>query len=206
MLHIDALHCAILRGVSLSAAAAGCTAVCGASGSGKTTLLRAVAGHLPYRGSVRVAGRPIDGLPPWRRPCRHLNQRLYLFPFLSVEQNLALAQFAAGRPRCAADRLSLLRELEVDHLAQRYPQQLSGGEQQRVALARALVSAPPLLLLDEPFSSLDWPLRRRLWGCLRRVQRQRAMTLLLVSHEPREVDALADACYQLQAGQLRQLT
>ncbi|UCQ58452.1 ATP-binding cassette domain-containing protein [Edwardsiella piscicida] len=129
MLHIDALHCAILRGVSLSAAAAGCTAVCGASGSGKTTLLRAVAGHLPYRGSVRVAGRPIDGLPPWRRPCRHLNQRLYLFPFLSVEQNLALAQFAAGRPRCAADRLSLLRELEVDHLAQRYPQQLSGGEQ-----------------------------------------------------------------------------
>ncbi|AOP42373.2 ATP-binding cassette domain-containing protein [Edwardsiella piscicida] len=143
MLHIDALHCAILRGVSLSAAAAGCTAVCGASGSGKTTLLRAVAGHLPYRGSVRVAGRPIDGLPPWRRPCRHLNQRLYLFPFLSVEQNLALAQFAAGRPRCAADRLSLLRELEVDHLAQRYPQQLSGGEQRRVALARALVSAPP---------------------------------------------------------------
>ncbi|UCQ10625.1 ATP-binding cassette domain-containing protein [Edwardsiella tarda] len=200
MLHVEGLQCAILREISLTAPAGRCTAICGASGSGKTTLLRAIAGHLPYRGRVQIAGQCVDGLPAWRRPCRHLNQRLYLFPFLTVEQNLALAQFATGQTRHAEPRRELLQALEVDHLARRYPGQLSGGEQQRVALARALVGAPALLLLDEPFSSLDWPLRRRLWQVLRQLQSRRALTLLLVSHEPREVAALADGGYCLQQG------
>lgn len=203
MLRVEGLSCGILRQVNLQVARGGCTAICGASGSGKTTLLNAVAGWLRYQGQVYIDGVCVDGLPPWRRRCRHLHQRLYLFPFLTIERNLALAQFGAGLALSAAVRHTLLQTLEIAHLARRYPGQLSGGEQQRAALARALAGEPLLLLLDEPFSGLDWPLRQRLWASLRTLQRQHAMTLLLVSHEPREVEALADCCYYLRQGRIQ---
>lgn len=94
--------------------------------------------------------------------------------------------------------------MEIGQLGGRYPSQLSGGEQQRAALARALVTEPGLLLLDEPFSSLDWSLRTRLWACLQDVQRRLSTTILLVSHEPREVDALASRRFSLQEGRLKE--
>ena len=93
-----------------------------------------------------------DPLPVWKRPCRYLNQRLWLFPWLTVLGNLRLAQYAAGLKRDKSQALALLDKMQVAHLAARFPHQISGGEQQRVALARALISPPALLLLDEPFS------------------------------------------------------
>ncbi|WP_117086166.1 ATP-binding cassette domain-containing protein, partial [Klebsiella pneumoniae] len=84
-------------------------------------------------------------------PCRYLNQRLWLFPWLTVLGNLRLAQYAAGLKRDKSQALALLDKMQVAHLAARFPHQISGGEQQRVALARALISPPALLLLDEPF-------------------------------------------------------
>ncbi|WP_213991071.1 ATP-binding cassette domain-containing protein [Sodalis sp. dw_96] len=205
MLDIDRLSAGILQQVSFQGATASCSAILGPSGAGKTTLLNAIAGVIPYQGSVRFGQQTLDGLPSWQRPCRYLNQRLYLFPYLTVEGNLKLAQYGAGQRRAAGPRRELMQRLGIAHLARRYPQQISGGEQQRAALARALIGRPALLLLDEPFSSLDWETRTRLWQVLREIHRLFAVTILLVTHEPREADALADSQWSLQRGVLRRL-
>ena len=96
-------------------------------------------------------------------------------------------------------RLAMLEEMGIAHLAHCYPRQISGGEQQRVALARAMVSHPRLLLLDEPFSSLDWDIRRHLWAVVNNL-RQHDVTILLVTHEPKEVAALADRQWTFAEG------
>ncbi|WP_025120350.1 MULTISPECIES: ATP-binding cassette domain-containing protein [unclassified Serratia (in: enterobacteria)] len=202
MLKVTDLYCGILEQVSFSMEYGTSTAVCGPSGSGKTTLLNAIVGNLDYQGSIAIAGQCIDALPIWQRPCRYLNQRLYLFPFLSIENNLRIAQYAAKQPQEAEKRRALLQLLEIDHLAKRYPAQISGGEQQRAALARALISEPRILLLDEPFSSLDWPVRQRLWQAMKEIQQRFSVTLLLVSHEPKEVAALAQRQLILSKGRL----
>lgn len=204
MLSVNDLSCGVLDSVSFTAVRGECTAICGPSGSGKTTLLNAIAGHVDYRGSILIGDVNVNSIPALRRPCRHLNQRLYLFPFLTIENNLKMAQYAAGQPRLKEKRKEVLEWMEIGQLGGRYPSQLSGGEQQRAALARALVTEPGLLLLDEPFSSLDWSLRTRLWACLQDVQRRLSTTILLVSHEPREVDALASRRFSLQEGRLKE--
>lgn len=200
MLKVNNLSCGILENVSFSVAYGSCTAICGPSGSGKTTLLNAIVGNIDYRGSISIADQCIDERPIWQRPCRYLNQHLYLFPYLSVDNNLRLAQYAAKKPQISEKRRELLKLLEIAHLAKRYPTQISGGEQQRAALARALISEPQILLLDEPFSSLDWPVRLRLWQALKEIQQIFSVTLLLVSHEPREVEALAQHQLTLAKG------
>ncbi|NIY49489.1 ABC transporter ATP-binding protein [Cedecea colo] len=203
MLRVHNLSCGIVKRVSFSVEYGTCLALCGPSGSGKTTLLNAIVGNIGYQGSVSIAGRCMDNLPIWRRPCRYLNQQLHLFPFLSVENNLRLAQYAAGKPQEKQKRAALLQLLEIDHLAKSYPARISGGEQQRVALARALISEPGILLLDEPFSSLDWPVRLRLWTKIKAIQRIYSVTILLVSHEPREIEALAQQQLNLRNGRLQ---
>ena len=202
MLKVNNLSCGILENISFSVEKGSCTAICGPSGSGKTTLLNAIVGSIDYRGSISIADQCIDKRPIWQRPCRYLNQHLYLFPYLSVDNNLRLAQYAAKKPQDSEKRHDLLKLLEIEHLAKRYPTQISGGEQQRAALARALISEPQILLLDEPFSSLDWPVRLRLWQAMKEIQHLFSVTLLLVSHEPREVEALAQKQLSLSKGYL----
>ena len=202
LLRLTGISGGLLRNVSLDIPEGACLGVCGPSGSGKTTLLRIIAGTLPHGGQVEYAGRDITVLPPWRRPFRRLDQRLYLFPYLTVDGNLRLAQYAAGQPDDPTRRADVLARMGIAHLARRLPRQISGGEQQRAALARAVVGAPRLLLLDEPFSSLDWDLRERLWDVLRDIRAAYGVTMLLVSHEPRELDALADARITLHGGRL----
>ncbi|QBH96624.1 ATP-binding cassette domain-containing protein [Limnobaculum zhutongyuii] len=206
MLKVNNLSCGILKQVSFSVEHGTCTAICGPSGSGKTTLLNAIVGNIHYQGSISIADQCIDTLPIWQRPCRYLNQRLYLFPYLTVENNLRLAQYAAKQPQDWQKRRDLLQLLEIEHLAKRYPSQISGGEQQRAALARALISQPRLLLLDEPFSSLDWSVRLRLWQALKTIQSEFSVTLLLVSHEPKEVEALARQHLAIDDGRLLAVT
>ncbi|MGJ3523790.1 ABC transporter permease [Nitratidesulfovibrio sp. D1] len=202
LLRLAGISGGLLHDVSLDLPEGACLGVGGPSGSGKTTLLRIIAGTLPHGGRVEYAGRDITGLPPWRRPFRRLDQRLYLFPYLTVDGNLRLAQYAAGQPDDPARRAGVLARMGIAHLADRLPRQISGGEQQRAALARAVVGAPRLLLLDEPFSSLDWELRQRLWDVLRDIRATYGVAMLLVSHEPRELDALADARITLRGGRL----
>jgi ABC-type molybdate transport system ATPase subunit len=173
------------------------TAIVGPSGAGKSTLLRTLAGLEPSAlGVVRVNGELwMDTetgvhLEPWRRGVGWVPQEALLFPHLSVRENLAYAQ--AARVERVGEVAALVR---ADHLLDRRPAVLSGGERQRVALARALLAEPTLLLLDEPFSALDRPLRHELIDRLGAYLSHRAVPLVLVSHDPD--DATRMGCEEL---------
>ncbi|MBE2895842.1 ATP-binding cassette domain-containing protein [Pasteurellaceae bacterium HPA106] len=204
MLYVHNLCCGIVSNASFSVAPNTRVAILGVSGSGKSTLLNAIAGLISYTGTIMLNGQNQADLNVWQRPCRYLNQHLYLFPHLSVEENLLLglhnAKQSAVEKQHAAT--ALLNEMGILHLKERLPEALSGGEQQRVALARALISKPQLLLLDEPFSALDWHTRKQVWQLFERYQRQHHITTLLVTHEPREADFLCSRQLIMQQGQL----
>lgn len=200
----------VLRGLDLSVPA-GVTAILGSSGCGKTTLLRAVAGFVtPSAGTIDVAGVAVVGdgrpMPARKRGVGYVPQEGALFPHLSVARNIAF-----GLPRIArrssddvvADALALV-ELDPG-LAQRYPQELSGGQQQRVALARALAPRPSLVLLDEPFSSLDAGLREETGRAVVRALRAAGAAAVLVTHDQGEALSLADQVAVMVAGQFLQV-
>ena len=164
----------VLHGLSLEAEAGEWLAVLGPSGAGKTTLLRAIAGlERPDAGRVRLGGRDAASIPPRERGIGFVFQDLALWPYLTVEEHVAEI---SSRPGPLLERFGL-RGLEGKR-----PHELSGGERQRLALARALASDPRLLLLDEPFSSLDPLLRRGLADTLADLHRERGMTVIYVSH------------------------
>lgn len=191
----------ILKNVSFSLNHGECLALFGPSGSGKTTLLNMIAGNIAYHGSFLLKNQSIDHLKPWQRPFRYLNQHLYLFPHLTIDQNLRLAQYAAGLKQNSQKRKFLLEQFEISHLAQRNPKNISGGEQQRAAFARSLIGEPEILLLDEPFSNLGWSLRERLWNIFIKIQKEYLFSTILVTHEPKDVDALAQHCLYLHEGE-----
>ena len=190
------------------------TAIFGPSGAGKTSLLEILAGlRRGARGIVRVDGetwldRPFDGgpgnagrslsLPPERRAVGWVPQEGLLFPHLDVRGN----RLAGARARADGEIAHVAALLELEPLLDRHPATLSGGERQRVALGRALCSRPRLLLLDEPLAALDLPLRRRLLAFLRRVRRELTVPLVLISHDPVEVQALCDEVLVLREGRI----
>ncbi|AQX15680.1 sugar ABC transporter [Tessaracoccus lapidicaptus] len=205
----------ILHGVSLAVAEGATTAILGDSGSGKTTLLRAIAGFLrPTAGEISVAGRVVAGPRTWvaseRRGVGYVRQEGALFPHLSVAGNVAFGlprHGLRGRDRAHRDRvmeLLELVELPAD-LADRYPAQLSGGQQQRVALARALAPRPSVVLLDEPFSSLDTALRHATREATARALRAAGATVVLVTHDQGEALSFADEVAVLRGGHVRQV-
>ncbi|MEX4662656.1 ATP-binding cassette domain-containing protein [Haemophilus influenzae] len=198
MLIVQNLQTNILKSISFSIEKSECLSVVGESGSGKTTLLNAIAGYIDYSGSILWNNQVLENNPPWKRNFRYLNQRLYLFPHKTVRGNLILANPSASD----AEQQILLSELKIDHLINRYPHQLSGGEQQRVALARALIYRPDLLLLDEPFSSLDWFSRKDIWKVLKNLIQTNEITTILVTHEPKEAEYFSGKQIQLYQGQL----
>jgi molybdate transport system ATP-binding protein len=135
-------------------------------------------------------------LPPWLRRVGWVPQEASLFPHLSVRDNLGYAGVEPERV------LEIAALLEVRDLLDRRPRRLSGGERQRVALGRALLSSPRLLLLDEPFSALDRPLRDKLSRLVREWAEERAVPLVLVSHDEEDTRVLADERWRLVAGEL----
>jgi molybdate transport system ATP-binding protein len=176
----------------------------GPSGAGKSLTLRLLAGsELPRSGRIRLAERTLlelpggPVLPARRRRIALVHQHLSLFPHLSVLENVAYGLRGPGR---RAEAGSWLGRLRLAGLESRYPQQLSGGQQQRVALARALAVRPELLLLDEPFSALDGPLRRGLRRELRRLQREMGIPVLYVSHQIEDVCALGSRITLIREG------
>lgn len=175
----------------------GVTAVLGPSGSGKSTLLALVAGfESPDAGRIAVNGSRIDDRPPEDRSVGMVFQNYALFPHLSVRENLA---FGAREVEAVE---STARLLEIEELLAREPDTLSGGEAQRVALARALVSEPDVLLLDEPLSSLDAPIRRRLRLELRDVLSDLDIPILYVTHDQSEAAIVGDRLALLNDGVL----
>ena len=185
-------------------AAARVTAVFGSSGAGKTSLLEIVAGlRRPASGRILLNGRVLDDaragihLPQRLRRVGYVPQDDTLFPHLSVAANLGYARAAS-----AAAMARVADVLELDPLLARRPARLSGGERRRVALGRALLSSPEVLLLDEPLTGLDAPLKERVLTYLVRVRDEFAIPTLYVSHAPQEVLALADDVLVLERGRV----
>jgi len=172
-------------------------AVFGPSGSGKSTLLEAIAGLRPAEGRIALDGIDVSGLPPQRRGVGWVPQESSLFPHLTAGENVLF-----GAPPSRRDARRVADILEIGALWERPAAQLSGGERQRVALARALMSAPRLLLLDEPLAALDLPLRARVLPYLARVRDELGTPMLHVSHDPHELLGLAGFALRLEAGAL----
>jgi len=193
--------------LSLEVLASESVVVVGPSGSGKTTLLRVIAGlERPDVGEIWLDGRIVaqpkrNTVPANERGIGFVFQDLALWPHLTVRGNLDFVAASAGiekRSRLARIH-DVLRLCRVEpQFVDRYPHQLSGGEQQRVALARALVGSPRLLLMDEPFSSLDPDLRVTLRGEVASLRQQLGITAIFVSHDAQDADALADRTITIQ--------
>ena len=195
-----------LADVSLAVPAGALLTVVGPSGSGKSTLLRLIAGlEAPSEGAVWVGGREVTAVAPHRRGVAMLFQSYALFPHLDVAANIGFGLRARGeagadeRVREAAQRLGLAE------LLGRRPAELSGGERQRVALARALVARPDVLLLDEPLSNLDAPLRAAGRDEIRRVHESTGVTTVHVTHDQDEALVLGDLVAVLDRGRVEQV-
>jgi iron(III) transport system ATP-binding protein len=198
----------VFTGLSLSVAAGSLTAILGPSGSGKTTLLRVVAGfERADGGRVSIGGVTVDDssgtyVAPEHRSIGYVPQEGALFPHLTVARNVA---FGMSRTRRRAGEVTTLLDLVgMADMARRYPHQLSGGQQQRVALARALAVRPSLVLLDEPFSSLDASLRASTRSEIRALLRRAGATALLVTHDQDEALSWADHVAVIDGGRIGQ--
>jgi len=191
----------------LEAGEIGC--LLGPSGCGKTTLLRCIAGfQAPSQGTVRVDQQEISSaqhqVAPEKRNIGMVFQDFALFPHLSVEENIAFGLRLMPRKQRHQRVMELLALIGMPTLAQAFPHQLSGGQQQRVALARAMAPSPGILLLDEPFSSMDVELRVQLAREVRNILKQENSTAILVTHDQHEAFAMADSICVINQGRLEQ--
>ena len=182
-------------------------AIMGASGSGKSTLLNLLAGFIqPQTDTARIllGDQRVDQLDPAQRPVTSLFQEHNLFAHMSVFNNLALGirpslRLTAGE----IDQVeTALDQVGLKGLGSRLPKQLSGGQRQRVALGRALVRRKPLLLLDEPFSALDPALRQEMAALVKGLSQQHQLTVLLVTHEPKDALELAETVVFIADGRV----
>ena len=199
----------VLHDVDLEIGAGEVLALLGPSGSGKSTLLKLAAGLEPLQsGAIALPGMdvvPTDCPAPEKRPTCLVFQQHALFPHLTVAENVAFGLDGL----VSEDRRTRVREsLEaagLEGLEDRYPHTLSGGQQQRVALARALAPRPAVMLMDEPFASVDALLARRLREEARATLRQSGTTTLLVTHDPEDALALADRIAVIVEGRIVQV-
>jgi len=181
----------------------------GPSGCGKTTALRCIAGFEPVdAGEISARGRLLSGqgftVPPAGRHIGMVFQDFALFPHLDVLANVGFGLHTLSRAERSRRSLELLDIVGLADHGGRYPHELSGGQQQRVALARALAPRPELVLLDEPFSSLDIDLRARLSIEVREILKKLGATAMLVTHDQNEAFAMADVVGVMQHGRLEQ--
>ena len=193
----------VLTGVDLEVPAGSLTAILGPSGSGKTTLLRLLAGfERADAGTISIGDSLVDGpgvyVAPERRRIGYVPQEGSLFPHLTVEANVGFG--LAARDRRAGRAASMLEMVGLAGLGRRYPHQLSGGQQQRVALARALAIQPAVVLLDEPFASLDAHLRASVRADVQDIFRRAGTTAVLVTHDQDEALSVADRVAALRDG------
>ena len=199
----------VLQDISFAAAEGEILCLLGPSGGGKSTLLRLAAGLEPLQQGHITLGDQVLAEPgaepaPEDRPVGLVFQDHVLFPHLTVARNIAfgIAQRSAA---AQAERIGeLLEQMDLSDLGERYPHELSGGQQQRVALARALAPQPGVLLLDEPFASVDATLRRQLRTTTQQVLRESGTTAIVVTHDPDEAMALADSIAVITHGRVVQ--
>lgn len=185
----------------------------GPSGAGKSLTLKAIAGLMhPDQGHIRLNQRTLFdaaqqiNVRPQERNVAYLFQDYALFPHLTVAQNIAFGLqrgcFNLRRPATHPAVKKWLTTFELEALAHSYPRQISGGQRQRVALARALVPEPDILLLDEPFAALDLSLRAHMRRELSELQQRLHVPMLIITHDPADVEALGDAVFEVRDGRI----
>jgi sulfate/thiosulfate transport system ATP-binding protein len=197
-----------LHDISLEVPTGSLTALLGPSGSGKSTLLRVVAGlERPDSGEVLIAEEDVTGAAPQRRGVGFVFQHYAAFKHMTVYENVAFGLRIRHRPRPEIrDRVGeLLRLVQLEGFAARYPAQLSGGQRQRMGLARALAVDPKVLLLDEPFGALDARVRKELRAWLRRLHDETHTTTVIVTHDQEEAMEVADRIALMNEGQIEQV-
>jgi iron(III) transport system ATP-binding protein len=214
LLQLDHIACQydqeqVVRDVSFSLDAGQIACLLGPSGCGKTTTLRTIAGLEPLSGGRilidgREASRPGFTLAPEKRGLGMVFQEHALFPHLNVADNVAFALRKHSSSKRAQRVRECLAMVRLEDLGSRFPHELSGGQQQRVALARALAPRPRLILLDEPFASLDLDLRRQLNRELLGILKLEGVTAVMVTHDQEEAFAMATHIAILRAGALMQ--
>ena len=199
---------AVVRDVSLAIARGEVLTILGPSGCGKTTTLKIIAGFVePDAGSITIEDNAVDRLSSHDRGAAMVFQNYALFPHLTVTQNIAFGLRMRRLPKAdiAREVQHMLERVRLEPFRDRYPRELSGGQQQRVALARALIIKPRVLLLDEPFSSLDAKLRKQLRSEFLEIHRNFGITSIFVTHDLEEAFALSDKVAVMNAGVIEQV-
>ena len=190
-----------LKNISLTLNKAEKVSILGPSGSGKSTLLRLIAGlEKPYSGTITIQGKVVSDqdylVAPEKRNVGLVVQNKALFPHLTVEKNIGFGiRKNQEKTKIISDLLSLFK---IEHLSNKYPHEISGGEQQRTAIARSMAPDPELLMLDEPFSALDRELKEELYAELNQIFKERQQTIMLVTHDLDEAKVLSDKQINLE--------
>lgn len=180
----------------------------GPSGCGKTTILRLISGFETCdEGAITLNGQRVDTLAPEERQVNTVFQNYALFPHMTVRDNVGFGLKMQRRPKAEiAKRVTeALRMVHLEAHADRKPRQLSGGQQQRVAIARAVINNPLVLLLDEPFSALDYKLRKKMQLEIKHLQRQLGITFVFVTHDQEEAFAMSDRVVVMNQGKIEQI-
>ena len=197
-----------LEGIDLSISNGEFLTLLGPSGCGKTTILRILSGfETPDQGDVSIGGQRMNDVPPERRQVNTVFQNYALFPHMTVRDNVAFGLRMQSCPKGEIEGrvLEALRMVHLEQYADRRPHQLSGGQQQRVAIARAVVNNPLVLLRDEPFSALDYKLRRAMQLEIKRLQRRLGITFVFVTHDQEEAFAMSDRVVVMNQGRIEQI-
>lgn len=197
-----------LHSLSLSVNPGEFFCVLGPSGSGKTTALGVIAGFTDIaNGKIAVNGEDVTRIAPQRRQMGVVFQSYALFPHMTAAENVGYGLMIRGKDKAGIEQRTseLLSLVHLDGKGDRYPRQMSGGEQQRVAIARALAIEPRLMLLDEPLSNLDARLREEMRTELKRIQRATGVTTILVTHDQDEAFGIADRIAIMNKGRLEQV-
>ena len=196
-----------VRGVDLEITAGEFTVLVGPSGCGKSTLLRTIAGlEDADAGTIEIGGAVVNDEPPRRRDIAMVFQNYALYPYMTVYDNIAFGLRARKTPRVELDAKvrQAAQMLAIDHLLDRHPRQLSGGQLQRVAIGRAIVRNARLYLFDEPLSNLDAQLRDEMRGEIKRLHQELGKTMIYVTHDQIEAMTMADRIVLLRDGKIEQ--
>ena len=196
-----------VRGVDLEIPAGEFTVLVGQSGCGKSTLLRTIAGlEDADQGTIEISGEVVNHLPPRERDIAMVFQNYALYPYMKVYDNIAFGLRSRKTPKAEIEPKvrRAAQMLGIDHLLDRFPRQLSGGQLQRVAIGRAIVRNARLFLFDEPLSNLDAQLRDEMRGEIKRLHQELDRTMIYVTHDQIEAMTMADRIVLLRDGQIEQ--